>query len=186
MVRATETRTTTYALKDHSTRLWTRETGHDVRQAIEARLNKMGRGSLLVIDCSGIEVFDFSFASEVFGKLILRLASEYPGRYVAVAGLSDYLRENLDAALENIGVMMIEILSTRRWDVIGKFSPSDSGTLQALPKYNQPIGASELAEKLGINITACNERLSKLLKFALVRRETAGTGRAQYLYSAII
>jgi len=146
----------------------------------------MSDDSVLTVDASGVEVFDFSFASELFGKLVLGVPAEFPGRYVVVTGLSDYLRENLDAALKSIGVMMLEIQSRRRWNLLGKQSPSDRETLVSLNEFGRSVSATELAEELKINLTASNERLAKLSRMGLVRRREGGRGRSQYSYSFLL
>src|SRR5439155_14295086 len=137
-----------YPLGGHGSRLWTRETAREIRRAIEDQLLEMSDDSVLTVDASGVEVFDFSFASELFGKLVLGVPAEFPGRYVVVTGLSDYLRENLDAALKSIGVMMLEIQSRRRWNLLGKQSPSDRETLVSLNEFGRSVSATELAEEL--------------------------------------
>jgi CheY-like chemotaxis protein len=64
-------------------------------------------GDVLAIDASGVEVFDFSFAAELFGKTVATLGAEYPGRFLIVEGLTDCTRENLNQALEGSNLLMI-------------------------------------------------------------------------------
>jgi predicted transcriptional regulator len=71
--------------------------------------------------------------------------------------------------------------------LIGKFHPADQETFAAIVASNEPISAGVLSKQLGINLTAMNERLSKLISLALVRREiaTSAAGREQYEYRVL-
>src|SRR5437016_5286915 len=97
-----------FRLAQYGEQLWTREKAREVRGALTPLLEELGPGDVLVIDTKGVEVFDYSFANELFGKIIFAVPSEYPGRFVVVENLSKYTRENLDKALEGMGVVMIE------------------------------------------------------------------------------
>ncbi|MCH8799643.1 MAG: hypothetical protein IH963_01910 [Chloroflexi bacterium] len=172
-----------FKLFEGSGELWTRETARGIRETIEGDLITMPVGSLLEIDASGIEVFDYSFASELFAKLVMRLPIEFEGRCIAVTGLNPYPEENLDPALANSGVMMRVIEEKNHWHLIGKFSGVDRETLNALSLGEQPMSASGLAKILDINVTASNERLARLTRFGLLHRIPAGSGRVQFQYS---
>jgi hypothetical protein len=47
-------------------------------------LEELHAGDVMVIDAQGVEVFDYSFANELFGKTLLSLAAEHPGRFLVV------------------------------------------------------------------------------------------------------
>ena len=78
----------------------------------------------LFIDAKGVEVFDYSFANELFGKTILSLPNEYPGRFFLVENLTTYTHENLGKALESLSLMMIE-RKGKKMQLIGKVHPAD-------------------------------------------------------------
>ena len=166
--------------------LWTREKAREVRRALTPLLEKLGAGDVLVIDTKAVEVFDYSFANEFFGKIVLLLPNEYPGRFVVVENLSKYTRENLHKAFEGMGLTMIErqrgILG-----LIGKVHPADEQTFEAIARSKTPVTAVELKDKLKVNLNAMNERLAKLVSLALVRRErgTSPAGREQYEYRVL-
>ena len=63
---------------------------------------------MVVIDAKGVEVFDYSFANELFGKTLLSLSNEYSGRFVIVENLTTYTTENLTKALEGLNLAMIQ------------------------------------------------------------------------------
>ena len=60
-------------------------------------------------------------------------------------------------------------------------------TFDAIVRAKEPITAAELSSQLDVNLTAMNERLSKLARMGLVRREkgTSPAGREQYLYAVL-
>src|SRR5688572_18995933 len=91
-----------------SAQLWTRELARKVRLQVEKGLESCEPGDALVIDAKGVQVFDYSFANELFGKILINLPTEHPGRFVLVTNLTTYTRENLSKALEGLGLAMIE------------------------------------------------------------------------------
>ncbi len=173
-----------FRLAEYGRQLWTRERAREIRGELEALLQAVESGTVVVLDCTDVEVFDYSFAAELFGVTLLKLPIEYPDRYLIIAGLTPYTRENLHAALEAGGVMALERKSSKV-ELLGKFSPSDEETLATLRKSRQSLSAADVARKLNIKLTASNERLVKLARAGLVRRERALEGRAQQLYAAV-
>lgn len=175
-----------YLLSHHGSRLWGRAKGVEVREQIEAMLSNMGEGEVLVLNIKDVEVMDFSFASEVFGKLLARMPTEYSGRYVVLREPTEYVKENLQAALVDMELAVL-IIRGKKWDVIGKFGQADRETLQALVQLGVAT-TSNLAKELGISITACSNRLKKLHELGLIRRErtTAPSGGEQYQYAWLL
>lgn len=163
--------------------LWTREKAQEVRRQLQGLLEGLNTGDALVVDVEGVEVFDYSFASEFFAKTLLNLPNDYPGRFFIVENLTTYTRENLEKALESMNLAMIERRGEKLY-LLGKLHSADQQTFDAIVQAKESITSAELATQLGVNLTAINERLSKLVKLALVRREKgiSSAGREQYLY----
>jgi len=143
-------------------------------------------GDVLVVDTGGVEVFDFSFANELFGKMAASLATEHPGRFVIVENLTEYAGENLNKALESLSLIMI----TRREQKLaltGKVHPTDEVTFAEIVNAGPAVSAGALSKKLEVNLTAMNERLSKLTGLGVVRREkgSSASGREQYVYRVL-
>jgi len=140
----------------------------------------------LVIDAAGVEVFDLSFANELFGKTVSSLATEHPGRFVIVENLSEYASENLSTALDSLNLIMTE---RKQGDLglLGKVHPADDATFAEIVRSGQAVTAGTLSKKLQVNLTAMNERLSKLTGLGLVRREkgSSASGREQYVYRVL-
>jgi len=166
--------------------LWTREKAREVRTALDPVLDELRAGDTLVIDTKGVEVFDYSFANELFGKIVLSFPREYPGRFVIVENLTKYTRENLDKALDGMGLVMIE-RKGGGLQLVGKVHPADEKTFEAIVRKGGAVTAAELSEKLKVNLNAMNERLSKLATLGLVRREKgiSPAGREQFEYRVL-
>ncbi len=172
-----------FGLKRHGVHLWTREKARQIRSQVSGALEGLATGDVLVIDAAGVEVFDFSFANELFGKTIASLAAEYPGRFVIVENLTEYASENLSKALESSHLMMIE-RRQGKFGLLGKVHPADRETFAEIVSAGKAVSAGALSKKLEVNLTAMNERLSKLTNLGLVRRErgSSASGREQYVY----
>jgi hypothetical protein len=173
-------------LRRYGPHLWTREKAREVRSALDRMLDELRAGDTLVIDTKGVEVFDYSFANELFGKIILSIPREYPGRFVVVENLTKYTRENLDKALEGMGLMMIE-RKGGGLQLVGKVHPADEKTFETIALKGAPVTAAEMSDKLKVNLNAMNERLSKLVALGLVRREKgiSPAGREQFEYRVL-
>ncbi len=175
-----------FQLRDRAgkSKLWGHELGRRLRSEVEAQLDALSPGGVQVIQMRGVEVFDFSFASELFGRLYASLATAYPGRAVVLASASDYVKVNLDAALKSLDQLALVKQGAKGWDVIGKVADTDRETLDALASKKQAT-APELAESLNIKLTACNQRLRKLSDAGAILRArfSSTSGGDQYLYT---
>lgn len=166
--------------------LWTREFARQIRGEINAFLSEINIGDTLIIDAKGIEVFDYSFANELFGKTLISLSTENIGKFLVVENLTDYCRENLSKALESLNLIIIERIDAK-YKLTGSVHPADQETFELFLEANKPLTANDLKEGLEINITAANERLSKLTKLSIIRRENvvSKAGRQQFQYSTM-
>jgi hypothetical protein len=175
-----------FALSQFGTQLWTREKARPIRSRLGDVLASLRTGDVLALDASGVEVFDFSFAAELFGKTLSTLGVEYPGRFLIVDGLIDCTRENLNQALEGSNVLMIE-RNGGKLGLLGKVHPADEATFAGILKAGEAVSAGALSQKLDVNLTAMNERLSKLSSMGIVRREksSSASGREQYVYKVM-
>jgi len=55
-------------LSQYGSQLWTKEKARQIRNRVAAILSALETGDVLVIDAAAVEAFDFSFATELFGK----------------------------------------------------------------------------------------------------------------------
>jgi len=174
-----------FKLGQYGSHLWTREEGRRIRARLTGILEKLDVGDVLVIDSEGVDAFDFSFAEELFGKMVLMVATQYPGRFLIVENLTDCTTENLTKALESVSLMMIE-RRKKKLGLLGKVHPSDQETFAEVVGATG-ASASGLSKKLNVNPTAMNERLAKLTNLGVVRREkgSSASGREQYVYRVL-
>jgi hypothetical protein len=174
------------ALRTYGEHLWTRERARPIRLQAQAQLEALAPGDVLVLETQGVEVFDYSFAEELFGKLVVRLPRDYPGRFLVVEGLSTYTQENLARALESLGLLMIA-RHDGTLELLGKVHPTDQATFAALVQATGPVTAAELTPRLPVSLNAMNERLAKLTACGVVRRQkgVSPAGREQYAYRVL-
>lgn len=174
-----------FKLGKFGARLWTREKARQIRGRLTSTLDKLEPGDVLVVDASGVEVFDFSFADELFGKALSTLGSEYPGRFLIIENLTDCTKENLEKALEGLNLAMI-MRSAGKVALLGKAHPADEQTFAEVVAAGTASAAS-LGKRLNVNLTAMNERLSKLTSLSVIRREkgSSASGREQYVYRVL-
>lgn len=164
--------------------LWLRERAREIKPHLQKLFEDLKVGDIVILDTGGVEALDQSFASEFFVTTLFSLPVEYPGRFLIFENLSEYMREQLQIAFERINLAAIERQKDGSLHLFGKFHPADEETFAAILKAGGSATASELTERLGVNLTAMNERLTKLTKLALVRRDkaTSQAGREQYQY----
>jgi hypothetical protein len=171
-----------FGLGQYGAHLWKRDKARQIRMRLAGILETLDLGDVLVIDAAGVEVFDFSFADELFGKTLLTFGSQYPGRFLLVENLTNSTTENLVKALENLNLMVIE-RSKGKLGLLGKVHPADQETFGEVAGSGG-VSAAGLSKTLNVNPTAVNERLAKLTNLGLVRREkgSSASGREQYVY----
>lgn len=174
-----------FKLQRYGSLLWTREKARQVRGRLTSVLEPLAPGDVLVVNAFGVEAFDFSFADELFSKTLSTLPVEHPGRFLIVEDLNDCTRENLAQALERVNLAVIE-RRKKKLTLLGKVHPADEQTFAEVVGAGAASAAS-LSKKLQVNLTAMNERLSKLTNLSVLRREKASSanGREQYVYRVL-
>jgi hypothetical protein len=174
-----------FNLRQYGSHLWMREKGRQIRMRLAGILENLEVGDVLVINSRGVDVFDFSFADELFGKTLRAFGTQYPGRFVIVENLTDSTSENLVKALESLNLMVIERIKGKL-GLLGKVHPADQETFAEVVRSGG-ISAAALSKKLNVNATAMNERLAKLTNLGLVRREkgSSASGREQFVYRVL-
>jgi hypothetical protein len=167
----------------YGTQLWGRAKARQVRFALNQMLENLEPGDVLVVDHEGVEAFDLTFATELLGKLIALVVTEHAGRFVLVENLNECTGENLSVALERLGLAMI-VRESKQFSLIGRVNPSDIETFTECIAVGGVVSATLMSTRLGITLTAMNERLAKLTAMGVVRREkgSSASGRTQYEY----
>jgi hypothetical protein len=166
----------------------TRGTGRRVREVLGEVLEGLPGDGVLYVDTRGVELMDYSFADEALGILVSRVAAgEYGDRHVALVEEDRELLENIEASLRQRGLAMIRVDEPGvDPKIVGEVSEHLLETLRVIYEAGA-ITNADLAERLGINHTACNNRATKLFKLGLIhrRKNTAAPGGRQYSYEGI-
>jgi hypothetical protein len=167
--------------------LVTRETGAAVRSAIVRRLAALEERAVLLLDFSGVGIIDFSCADECLAKLVLRLnAGEYGEKYLCIEGLGPSQRENIQVALERKKLPALLLGSDGTLECFGSLTPYLRETLQFVLSRGA-VSARELADALGLELTAASTRLINLHRLRLVRRRERpiGDGGREFVYEGL-
>ncbi len=166
----------------------TRGTGRRVREALGEVLEGLASGGVLYVDVRGVELMDYSFADEALGILASRVAAgEYGDRRVVLVEEDRELLENIEASLRQRSLAMIRVDEPGASpEIVGEVPEHLVETLQAIYDAGS-ISNADLAARLGVNHTACNNRATRLFKLGLIhrRKNTAAPGGRQYSYEGI-
>ncbi len=166
----------------------TRGTGRRVREALGEVLEELPASGVLYVDTRGVELMDYSFADEALGILVSRVAAgEYGDRHVVLVEEDRELLENVEASLRQRALAMIRVDEIGvSPEIVGEVPEHLVETLQAIYEAGS-ITNADLAAKLGLNHTACNNRATRLFKLGLIhrRKNTAAPGGRQYSYEGI-
>lgn len=165
--------------------LWGREEGKRIRDQIIDQFNLQDK-LVLVLDFTGVTRIDFSCASEIVSVMILRISGELKGRHVLLQGLSAFVEENINAALDKAELCCITLVNDS-WKLIGKYSDT---LLQTLRKVDElkVTDTPTLSHKLNIALTSCNNRLKTLVNLGMIKKEEviASSGGRQFKYYTIM
>ncbi|MDN5697446.1 MAG: winged helix-turn-helix domain-containing protein [Rubrobacter sp.] len=168
----------------------TRSAGRAVREELAGMLEALPKGGVLYVDTRGVELMDYSFADEALGILASRLTSgEYGERHLVLVESERDLLENVEASMRQRSLALIRVDSPDSGEssaVVGEVPEHLLQTLQAIHEAGS-ITNADLAKKLDLNHTACNNRGTKLVKLGLIHRRahTAAPGGRQYTYERI-
>lgn len=166
----------------------TRSTGRAVREALGEALEGLPKGGTLYVDTRGVELMDYSFADEALGVLVSRVAGgEYGDRRLVLVEEDRDMLENIEASLRQRSLAMIRVDEVGgEPGIVGTVPEHLVDTLEEIRAAGS-ITNADLAKKLGVNHTACNNRATRLAKLGLIHRkvETAAPGGRQYTYERI-
>jgi len=166
----------------------TRGTGRRVRETLAGILEGLPSGGVLYVDTRGVELMDYSFADEALGILVSRVAAgEYGDRHVVLVEKDRELLENIEASLRQRALAMVRVEEPGASpEIVGEVPEHLVETLRVIYDAGS-ITNADLAARLGLNHTACNNRATRLFKLGLIRRHknTAAPGGRQYSYEGI-
>lgn len=155
--------------------------GEQAHRQLLAALRLLPDDGQIRIDLEGLDVLSTSFADEVIGKAVDRLTQgEFGERSIILASPSLELADGIDAKLKQRQLAMI-CLTGDAWHLIGAATPAMRETLARIIAKRQTT-AKSLAEELDLQMNACVNRVARLAKLRLIRREEVGRSGPQPVY----
>jgi hypothetical protein len=168
--------------------LVTRETGRDIRESIEARLEREPEGTVVALDFTHVGIIDFSCADEIISKLVARLQGlEYGDKYIVLYGLTPTHEENIAVALERKKLAVLISRADGSWRLLGNLNPYLNEALQFVMTQKE-ITARDLADDTQVEISLASTKLLNLFKARLVQRssERLPDGGRQFIYRSLL
>lgn len=175
-------------LSNGSRNLVTRETGRQMRETLEERLQAEPEEAIVLLDFKAVGILDYSCADEIVAKLISRLnAGEYGNRYLLLRGLNATQKENIEVALERKRLAALLLKEDKSWEVLGILNNYLRETLEEVMREGR-ITARDLAEVEDLEINTSSTRLANLYKLQLVQRreELLSEGGRQFVYESLL
>ncbi len=166
-----------------------RERGRQLRGEILVHMQGLPPDGVLIVDFSAVRTLDFSAADEVVGSLVGRvIAGELGNRRFVLAGLSEAVRESIDAVLQLRKRQCLELGADGRARALGPISPAHEETLQFVIDRGE-VAVADVAGRFWAEprMTAATNRLNTLAECGLVvrRLERGGPRGNRYVYAAI-
>ena len=163
-------------------RLGTRMEGEQAREQLVALLRSLPDAGQVRISLEGIDVLSTSFSDELIGRALHALTlGEFGDRTLILETPALDLADGIDVKLAQRQLAML-CLVEGSWHLIGAQTPAMAETLGLIIDKGQTT-AKELAGALGLQMNACVNRVARLAKLHLIRREQIGMSGPQAIYS---
>jgi hypothetical protein len=170
-----------FRIAQFGARLGTRLEGERAREQLESLLGSLPDEGQVRVSLAGLEVLSTSFADELVGKAYQRAVDgEFGDRTMVLDTPSLELVEGIDVKLAQRRLAML-CLHDGRWRLVGFQTPALSETLERIIERKQTT-ARELAEDLGLQMSACVNRVARLADLRLIRRRKIGMKGPQDIF----
>ena len=170
-----------FRLADYGPRLGTRLEGETARAKLAELMQSLPARGQARISLHGLDVLSTSFADEVIGKTYAQLIDgAFGDRSLVLETPTLDLADGIDVKLIQRQLAML-CRFNGRWRLIGLHTPSMSETLNRIHSHGVTT-TKVLAEELGLQMSACVNRVTKLAKLGLVHREKIGVKGPQDIY----
>lgn len=154
-------------------RVGTRSEGERIRPTVLQRVADC-RAPLVVMDLTGVELVNSSFADEILALPLQRICGgEFGERYLVVLTTSADVIQDAQLPLEKrdlTAVVFVGQLAATTWHLLGIKKSFFDETMGEVTKRG-PIGTGDLAKVLNISAQNCSNRLTELARRRLVQRE---------------
>ena len=163
-------------------RLGTRMEGEQAREQLFALLRSLPGTGQVRVSLEGIDVLSTSFADELIGRTLHPLIhGEFGDRTLILETPALDLADGIDVKLAQRQLAML-CLTKDSWHLVGAHTPAMKETLGLIIE-RETTTAKELAAVLGLQMNACVNRVARLAKLHLIRREQIGMSGPQASYS---
>lgn len=125
---------------------------------------------VFVFNFRNISYSDFSCPHEVFSHLISNLKNEYD-RFIFLTGLNQSKRENIEIALNEEKIAMLEIIEDQQLNTVGHLPDHLNEILIRVLNTNECLTARQIADESNTKISTASSKLSTLWKQGLLDRE---------------
>ena len=170
-----------FRIAQFGVRLGTRLEGERARAQLESLLRSLPDEGQVRILLDGLEVLSTSFADELVGKVCQHIVDgEFGDRTMVLDTPSQELAEGIDVKLAQRRLAML-CLQDGRWWLVGFHTPALNETLQRILERKRTT-ARELAEELGLQMSACVNRVARLADLRLIRRRKIGMKGPQDIF----
>ena len=171
-----------FRMAQFGARLGTRLEGERARETLTAVLRCLPEAGQLRISLDGIDVLSTSFADEAVGKTCQSLvAGAFGERTIVLEAETPELTDGIDIKLTQRRLAML-CRTNQTWRILGLATPALEETLQRIVR-KQRTTTRELADELGLQISACTNRVARLAQLRLIRREKIGMKGPQDVYA---
>ena len=162
-------------------RLGTRLEGERARLRLESVLRSLPEEGQVRLCLDGLDVLSTSFADELIGKAYQRMVDgDFGDRTMVLVAPSPELAEGIDVKLAQRRLAML-CLQGGRWLLVGSHTPALSETLARILEKKRTT-TRELAEELGLQMSACVNRVARLADLRLIRRRKIGMKGPQDIF----
>ena len=170
-----------FAVAQFGVRLGTRLEGEHARECLLAALRSLPPGGQLVLTLEGLEVLSTSFSDEMIARAYQVLVSgELGNRTMVIETPQLELAEGIDVKLAQRRLAML-CRAAGTWTILGFHTPAMDETLRLILEKGKTT-ARELADELGLQMSACVNRVARLAQLRLIHREKIGMKGPQDIY----
>jgi len=171
-----------FRISQFGPRLGTRMEGQQARESLFTLLHSLPEDGQVRASLEGLDVLSTSFADELIGRTLHQLIiGELGDRTMILETPVLDLADGIDVKLAQRQLAML-CLVRNSWHLIGAHTPAMTETLGLIIDKRQTT-AKELAGELGLQMNACVNRVARLAKLHLIRREQIGMSGPQAIYS---
>jgi len=171
-----------FHIAQFGTRLGTRMEGEAARAELSTLLRSLPERGQVRVSLEGLDVLSTSFSDELIGRTLHQMTiGEFGARTMVLESPSLELADGGDVKLAQRQLAMLCLIDGN-WCLIGAHTPVMKETLRPIIEKGRTT-SKELATELHLQMNTCVNRVARLAKLLLIRREQIGTSGPQAIYA---